>query len=57
MISVQKDLCIHPDTVASAMKTASDSQGEIISPPHLFGECDISKAAASVQEVETKVIM
>ncbi|KAM0861502.1 hypothetical protein ACQ4PT_045848 [Festuca glaucescens] len=60
MVSVQKALCLQPDTVATLSintnKTASDSQSEIISPPYLFGEStlDISKAAASAQEVKTK---
>uniref|UniRef100_A0ACD5YPL1 Uncharacterized protein n=2 Tax=Avena sativa TaxID=4498 RepID=A0ACD5YPL1_AVESA len=60
MTSVKKDLCIQPDAVATLSintnNTTSDSQREIISPPHLFGEStlDISKAAASAQEVKTK---
>uniref|UniRef100_A0ACD5ZC68 Uncharacterized protein n=1 Tax=Avena sativa TaxID=4498 RepID=A0ACD5ZC68_AVESA len=60
MTSVKKALCIQPDAVATLSintnNTISDSQREIISPPHLFSEStlDISKAAASAQEVKTK---
>ncbi|XP_047082807.1 ubiquitin carboxyl-terminal hydrolase 23-like [Lolium rigidum] len=60
MISVQEALCVQPDTVATLSintnKTTLDSQSEIISPPYLFGEStlDISKAAASAEEVKTK---
>ncbi|CAM0943481.1 unnamed protein product [Alopecurus aequalis] len=59
MISVQEAPCIQPDAVATLSintnETTSDSQREIISPPHLFGQStlDMSKVATSAQEVKT----
>ena len=58
-----KALCVQPEAVATLSlntnETTSDSQREIVSPPHLFGQStlDIVKAEASAQEVKTKVIM